>query len=229
MLQRLKSLQQAGLISWVDKQGYLFRASESAADERHRGPSMWEWIHAHHDDLQALGPVATIFAALVASGVAATFGFFQYQLGKAQRWIARSQRDIALEKLKLDAFRERYLIYAAARALTRYLSRSHNSGIGDDKVNEWLGKIDESLFFFSGAQLQILDRIASLSMDLILTGHIVEDFDDSMSAVEKASKVRELKELRFTSFDLYTSLPKVFAKEFDFSEVAKKSDATISS
>ena len=50
------------------------------------------------------GPVATFIASLTAAGVAGTFGWFQYRL-------ARTQRDIAFEKLKFDLFDRRYALF----------------------------------------------------------------------------------------------------------------------
>jgi hypothetical protein len=48
------------------------------------------------------GPTATVIAASIAAWVAYTFG-------KAQSETARSQRDIAFDKLKVDLFDRRYL------------------------------------------------------------------------------------------------------------------------
>jgi hypothetical protein len=66
---------------------------------------MWEWIHTHHDDLQALGPLATIFAALIAVVVTGALGIAQWR-------IARAQKDIAYDKLKLDLFEKRHSVRA---------------------------------------------------------------------------------------------------------------------
>jgi hypothetical protein len=74
------------------------------------------------------GPVATIIASFTAAGVAVTFGYFQYRLGVAQKEIARSQKDIAHERLKSDLFDRRYKIYAAMRdASLHCIRKAHNS------------------------------------------------------------------------------------------------------
>jgi hypothetical protein len=76
---------------------------------------VWCWVHTHHDDLQALGPLATLFAALVGAGAATFIGLrlqwlqaaiaaSQIEVAKSSKEIAASQRDIALDKLKLDLF-----------------------------------------------------------------------------------------------------------------------------
>ena len=76
---------------------------------------MWELVRAHQDELQALGPVATIVAALIAILVTASIGIAQWR-------IARAQKDIALDKLKLDLFVKRYAVYDAARNVSEYMS-----------------------------------------------------------------------------------------------------------
>ena len=52
---------------------------------------MWDWISSYHDNLQALGPVATIFAALMAVTVTVILGIAQWR-------ISRAQKDIAFER-----------------------------------------------------------------------------------------------------------------------------------
>src|SRR5262245_23327718 len=61
-----------------------------------------------------LGPVATVIAAITAALITLTFGCIQAR-------IARSQRDIALDKLKFDLFAKRYEIYATVRTYIEHV------------------------------------------------------------------------------------------------------------
>ena len=53
-------------------------------------------------------PVITLITALVA-------GFITFTFNRNQAQLARSQRDIALDKLKFDLFERRFSVYEAAR------------------------------------------------------------------------------------------------------------------
>ena len=59
------------------------------------------------------GPVVTLIAASVA-------GTITFVLARIQARIAKSQRDIALDKLKFDLFQKRYEIYEASKQARRF-------------------------------------------------------------------------------------------------------------
>ena len=59
-------------------------------------------------------PVVTVIAAVIA-------GCITYIFARVQADIAKSQRDIALDKLKFDLFRNRYEIYNSAKELLEYM------------------------------------------------------------------------------------------------------------
>jgi hypothetical protein len=84
------------------------------------------------------GPVATI----VASFVAALFA-------GAQVCVARTQRDIAYEKLKLDLFEKRYAIYSATKELIEYVLGGRGSRAEDVTfVRKRYTALEEARFFF---------------------------------------------------------------------------------
>jgi molybdopterin converting factor small subunit len=91
------------------------------------------------------GPLATVFASLVAAG----FAFAQYRVAKAQKDIAKSQSDIALEKLKSDLFGKRYEIYVTTKKL---LERIINNACFEKQdsmfIRDSFIKMDEARFFF---------------------------------------------------------------------------------
>src|SRR5271165_3612974 len=64
-------------------------------------------------------PVVTLITAFIAAGITIAFAFTQAN-------IARSQRDIALDKLKFDLFEKRYTIYAATKQLLEHVVLIHD-------------------------------------------------------------------------------------------------------
>jgi hypothetical protein len=65
------------------------------------------------------GPAATVFAASVAAYIA-------LRLSRGQLAIAKSQTEIARDKLKFDLFEMRYDIYAKAKELIEYTQTTHD-------------------------------------------------------------------------------------------------------
>ena len=96
-----------------------------------------DWIT--FDNAKAFaGPVATIVASLVAALFAA-----------AQVCVARAQKSIAYDKLKVDLFEKRYAIYQAAKELIEYIRRGNGRRIEDTNfVRQHYIKLDEARFFF---------------------------------------------------------------------------------
>jgi hypothetical protein len=64
------------------------------------------------------GPIATTVAAAVAAWI-------NFYFNRMQVRITATQADIALEKLKLDLFDKRYVIYSAAKHLIEYLLQNN--------------------------------------------------------------------------------------------------------
>jgi hypothetical protein len=135
---------------------------------------MLQWIHDHHDDLTALSPLATIFAACV---VASVTGVFAY----VQAGIAGAQKDIAREKLRSDVFDKNYerriAIYEATRTFL--------ADVFEDKVSEatvksyGLRALDAKFVFYEDADLpKYLMRIR---------GEVAMWYDAKMSAEKTQS------------------------------------------
>jgi hypothetical protein len=104
---------------------------------------MWDWLHTHHDELQALSPIATIVASLVAVSVTGVFAHLQFR-------VARGQRDIAHEKLKFDAFDRQYERRAAIYQETRtFLREVFVGNISDEKIMSYgLRALDAKFLFY---------------------------------------------------------------------------------
>jgi hypothetical protein len=99
------------------------------------------------------GPLATTFAATVAAII--TFYF-----NRRQTQIATAQRDIAVDKLKVDVFERRYEIYDAAKSLIETVTRELDFPKLDSmKIRSLYIKIDEGRFFFPSETVQFLREI----------------------------------------------------------------------
>jgi hypothetical protein len=75
---------------------------------------MWDWLTI--ENVRAFGP--TVITSLVAAGFSA-----------AQLYVAKAQKDIAYEKLKLELFPKRYAIYVATKELIEHIVSRDAYGI----------------------------------------------------------------------------------------------------
>jgi hypothetical protein len=108
--------------------------------------------------LQALGPIATILAAIIAVLVTDTLGFAQWR-------IARAQKDIAYDKLKLDLFDKRYAIYQAAALSLSRAFMSSSKGISERRFEELQYTLQEASFLFPADVVDFTKRIHTLAFE----------------------------------------------------------------
>lgn len=123
-------------------------------------PSMWDWLHTHHEELQSLGPVAVIAASIIAACVTTAFACFQLR-------ITRSQRDIAQDKLALDWFALQYDRRAAVYEATRkFLADVFAGGMSEAAIHAYgLRTLDAKFLFHDDPSLHqylatIRERVA---------------------------------------------------------------------
>lgn len=109
---------------------------------------MWDWLHVHHDELQALSPITTILASLVVVSVTGVFAYLQFR-------IARAQRDIAHDKLKFDTFDRQYERRAAIFQETRtFLRDAFLGSISEEKIMAYgLRALDAKFLFYDDPTL----------------------------------------------------------------------------
>src|SRR6266566_8868275 len=87
-------------------------------------------------------PVITLITALIA-------GFITFTFNRNQAQLARSQRDIALDKLKFDLFEKRYEIYQACKTLLEYVPFITDIEKSDSqRIRSLHIKLDEASFYF---------------------------------------------------------------------------------
>jgi hypothetical protein len=100
-----------------------------------------EWYLAHRAFLKDFaGPLATLFAALVAAIITAAFGYVQFVL-------ARSRRDIALDKLKFDLYEKRYQVYVITKTMLEYQLGIRDAGeLTPEKIEELVVSMNQARF-----------------------------------------------------------------------------------
>jgi hypothetical protein len=175
---------------------------------------MWGWIHTHHDDLQALGPLATILAAIIAVLVTGILGLAQWR-------IARAQKDIAYDKLKLDLFDKRYAIYQAALSLSRQFMPS-NKQIPSDRLDELHDMLLEASFFFSADVVALTRRIYNLSFEWQQQAEALSSVDDPLSGKLREEFVRRQVLIPKEMGRLKIIVDGVFLQDLSFKQLTEK-------
>jgi hypothetical protein len=176
------------------------------------------------------GPVATMIAAATAVGVTIYFNKKQVAIAAAQavtaatqKEIAKSQRDIAYDRLKWDLFGKRYEIYSVAGELIDHInSTTFDRAPGGPKIISMLRKLDEARFFFPFEQAAIFAEIAQLVEQheiAISSRSIAKDDDNARTrAGENAAKASDaLGKLR-------VQLPALLEKELGFAQLTSRSE-----
>jgi hypothetical protein len=176
--------------------------------------AMWDWVHFHHDDLQALGPVATIFAAIIAVLVTGTLGFAQWR-------IARAQKDIAYDKLKLDLFDKRYAIYQAALSLSRALMPS-NKRIPYESFGELQYTLQEAAFLFPPNVVDLTERIHTLSFEWQQQAEALGSVDNPLSQELRDEMLRRQQIIPKEMGRLRLLVDGVFLPELSFKRLTRK-------
>jgi hypothetical protein len=112
------------------------------------------------------GPIATIIAAVTAAGITYSLGRNQTKIASAQKEVAKSQRDIAYDRLKYDLFKERYGIYVTAKQLIEKISgNGFPQGIRDPDLRAMRIRLDEARFFFPQKETRLFSSIETLAAE----------------------------------------------------------------
>jgi hypothetical protein len=101
------------------------------------------------------GPVAIVLAATVAASIT-------WYFNRRQTQIAETQRDIAIDNLKVAVFEKRYEIYVAAKSLMETIAREQDFQKMDDaKIRSLHVTLDEARFFFPEQTRAFLEEIST--------------------------------------------------------------------
>lgn len=172
--------------------------------------------HTTYDILKDFaGPVAAIIGATVAGTIAFIFG-------RAQKQIAASQRDIALDKLKYDLFERRYAIYSSLRELLSHVANAPDlENIKLAKMNELIAVIEEAHFFFPSDVVKHIDLLRALITVIIV--HFKARQDINIDDTEKWKAMADtLTEDTIKLTQYYAELPARFAGALRFDQLVRK-------
>jgi hypothetical protein len=156
---------------------------------------------------------------LIAAGVALRIS---YRFGRIQADIAKSQRDIALDKLKFDLFRSRYEIYEAVKKLLEYVPFIDDIAKSDStKIRSLYVKMDEARFYFPSDICAILDAIHKRCehfMEQLAQRDRINLIDDGHR--DEWSQLADILAKDQTALrQTYGSLPQIFEKVLAFKQL----------
>jgi hypothetical protein len=175
---------------------------------------MSTWLAAHYDVIKDFAaPIVAFIAAIIA-------GLITLTLSRAQTHIARSQRDIALDRLKFDLFEKRYTIYAAAKSLVTYIAAnaSEHGKYNFDTVRSFYVTLEEARFYFPREQRAVFKHLHEAAETYFnhLAQRALINIDDAekwrSTADQLANDLRVLMEI-------FESLPEKFESALGFKQL----------
>lgn len=159
-----------------------------------------------------LPSIVTLITAAVAAGITISFA-------RVQAKIARSQRDIALDKLKFDLFEKRYAIYSAAKQLLEQLALVSDIKKADSSTIRGLYvTLDEARFYFPLETRHFLSQITAASerfLEHVVQREVMSIDDTDQWRVTADTLARDQAELR----RFYASLPEKFETALAFRQL----------
>jgi hypothetical protein len=170
---------------------------------------MWDWIHVHREDLQALGPLSTIIAAFTAAMVASVIGIGQLR-------IAQAQKEIAHDKLKLDLYGRRYAVYRAAFELSLAL-RPSSKRIPYEAFPDLQYTLQGAKFLFPDNVVDLTERIRKLSIEWQSGQKVLEG--GSIPEEKRVAVDLRLKSIPEEMVGLLAQINDVFLPELSFKQL----------
>ncbi len=171
-----------------------------------------------------VGPAATMIASITAARITYHFGSKQTEIARSQaataaaaKEIAKSQRDIAYDKLKNDLFDKRYEIYLSAKQLIEMTSGDTFETIHDPRLREMRLKLDEARFFFRPKETGLFSTIENAAAEYLVDRVERDTTDDDQRARFEAAK-RMTNTLK-TLTQIYASLPALLENELGFQQL----------
>lgn len=158
------------------------------------------------------GPVAVIIAATVAA-------FITFSMGTAQKLIAQSQRDIALDQLKFNLLQRRYDIYQATKDLLEYIPFITDIQHSDStKIRNLSVKIDEARFYFPPRICNFLHDVRA-RCETFLTRLGQRDLISIDDAAQWSAMAEALAKDQAALRMIYASLPQLFETSLAFKQL----------
>jgi hypothetical protein len=157
-------------------------------------------------------------AAGAAVWVTWKLGKSQIAIAAAQRDIARSQRDLAYDKLKLDLFDKRYQLYVTAKRVVEHVGQAPTARVFTDvKLIDMFVELGEAHFFFAPAEVAIFERIRSLANEYEIA--VVGRNSERESKEFRAEQAKKATDTQIALVELYGQLLPLLKNEMGFGQV----------
>jgi hypothetical protein len=164
------------------------------------------------------GPIATIIAAFAALTVTYRFGKQQLKIAATQLAVAKSQRDIAIDKLKYDLFEKRYNIYLAAKKLIEQAASSmHPRDALDPRLAELRVTLNEARFFYPPIETAIFMNILQLSAKYHIASTTRTAPNESPETTASASAIAASSLMEMV--EIHARLPELLERELGFAQL----------
>lgn len=189
------------------------------------GNDLSEWVR----NTSKFGDFITVFASIASLSASGLVAYFGYQISKAQKEIANSQKNIAKEKLKLDLFDRRYKIYNVFKdaLISFYHTKEEPLQKRLDAIDEIRNHFNESQFLLDQNSFNKLNKIFFNIVSLYTKIDQLKDMSDSYANDPEDKEYRtqlrnEYDDLLSKTSDHLVELPKIFAKYMSFEDLKIK-------
>jgi hypothetical protein len=141
------------------------------------------------------------------------------RLSNGQSAIAKSQTEIARDKLKFDLFELRYDIYAKVKELIEYAQSIHDyEKIDSTRVRSLYVKLDEARFFFDTRVITFIGEVKQTAeRRLSLLGDRWQSYEQDEDQWTQTAE--QLTATDVALRELYAEAPAVFETDLRFEQV----------
>jgi hypothetical protein len=155
---------------------------------------------------QALGPLATIIAAVAATWIT-------WRIGSRQVQIAKQQADTALGQLRYNLFEKRYAIYNCAMELIKLLeNEAYKEEFNPTNIVPYLITLDEARFFFPDDICNFLRTLQERCQ------YLAAAYGD-LTGAERAARGKEIADQTTQLRELRLQMPARFEKALQFPQL----------
>jgi len=159
---------------------------------------------------QALGPLATIIAAVAAMWIT-------WRIGSRQVQIAKQQAETALGQLRYNLFEKQYAIYNCAMDLMKLLeNEAYKDEFNPTDIVPYLVTLDEARFFFPDDICNFL-RALQEQCQYLAAAH--GDWKRIKNGAERASRGKEIADRTTELRELRLQMPARFEKVLQFPQL----------
>jgi hypothetical protein len=138
-------------------------------------------------------PAATIFAGLAAGSVACTIGRSQISVAKLQADVALRNWQTSNEKIVLELFERRLLIFEGIRQVVAEVVRTGRPT--NETYFSYVKAVDKATYFFGTEVIEYLEELRILIINLQLDADVIADNLNPERTAHIKGKVERMKQL----------------------------------